>query len=139
MLRRWLSFRQGQPIASSASSQRNSSASGSSSLLRLPAVARRDAARPIGAEPDLLELVLDRLPPLREVVSDVGGDAGDAPVVELAGRTVVGLYRVAERDGRLRGSESAGHRRRVDEVADAGGVEGLPAAAVVEHRGETST
>ena len=105
-------------------------------LLRLAAVACSHASCPVRAEPGPLELVFDCAAAFGEVVGDLARDARDAPVVEPAGRAVVGLDRVTELDGLLGGGEPADHRRCVEEVTDARGVECLPAAAVIEHLAE---
>jgi hypothetical protein len=70
-----------------------------------------------------------------ELLADVGGDTGDAPVPEPAGGAVVAFDGVAQLDGEVGGLEAADHGGGFDPVAEQGGVEGLVAAFGVEHLG----
>jgi hypothetical protein len=101
--------------------------------LRVSTVSSGDPSGPVGRESDRFELLLDFRRALGEQLGDRRGDPGDGPVVELPGRPAVRLDGVAELDGLLGGGESARHRRCVDDVPDAGGVESLPSASVVKH------
>ena len=74
----------------------------------------------------------------RWVWEPAAAEVGSAPARQTAQAAGTFCTATTRRDRVKKGGgcEAAGHGRRVDEVADAGGVECLPAAAIVEHLGE---
>lgn len=91
----------------------------------------RRGSRPALAE--AFEVLGDLIGPLRQHLARLRWDAGDAPVAEPTGRAVVSFDAIAELDrlvGRVQPADGCGG---VQHVAERGGVERLPAAALVGH------
>ena len=94
---------------------------------------RRSPSRSVAVETRRVDRRVNLGRALREQVEHRRWDPGKAPVTEATRRPWVGLDRVPEPDGFLRGGEAPDHRRSVDQVAEPAGVERLPPALHVEH------